>query len=111
MYSKNLIRGTLQPIILKLLEDNGRMYGYEITQKVKELSHGKIEFTEGALYPTLHKLESDGIVRTEKEYNGKRVRKYYLLTDIGNSVMTEKVNELTDFLATINLLLNAKSTS
>ena len=55
MYSKNLIKGTLQTIVLKQLEENGRMYGYEITQKVKEISDHKIEITEGALYPTLHK--------------------------------------------------------
>ena len=108
MYSKNLIKGTLQPILLKLLEDNGRMYGYEITQKVKELTEGKIEITEGALYPTLHKLEAEGVLTTEKEYIGKRVRKYYTLTTSGNSVVTQKVNELNDFMSTIGLILNSK---
>lgn len=109
MYSKNLIKGTLQPILLKLLEDNGRMYGYEITQKVKELTEGKIEITEGALYPTLHKLEAEGVLTTEKEYIGKRVRKYYTLTTSGNSVVTQKVNELNDFMSTIALILNSKA--
>ncbi|AEV31138.1 PadR family transcriptional regulator [Owenweeksia hongkongensis] len=109
MYSKNLIKGTLQPILLKLLEENGRMYGYEITQKVKELTDGKIEITEGALYPTLHKLEAEGVLTTEKEYIGKRVRKYYTLTTSGNSVVTQKVNELNDFMSTIGLILNSKA--
>lgn len=108
MYSKNLIKGTLQPIILKLLEEENRMYGYEITQKVKELTKGKIEITEGALYPTLHKLEAEGILQTEKEYIGKRVRKYYTLTKTGNSLAIDKVNELTDFIATIGLILKPK---
>lgn len=111
MYSKDLIKGTLRPIILKLLEEHGRMYGYEITQKVKELSRGKIEITEGALYPTLHKLEAEGVLTTEKEYIGKRVRKYYSLTNTGNSLVTEKVNELNDFLSTIRILLNSKATA
>ena len=109
MYSKNLIRGTLQPIILKLLKENGRMYGYEITQLVKELTAGKIEITEGALYPTLHKLESDGVLKTEKEYIGKRVRKYYSLTEDGQSVVADRVNELQDFLSTMMLLFNPKA--
>ncbi|WP_417602382.1 PadR family transcriptional regulator [Owenweeksia hongkongensis] len=109
MYSKNLIKGTLQPILLKLLEENGRMYGYEITQKVKELTDGKIEVTEGALYPTLHKLEAEGVLTTEKEYIGKRVRKYYTLTTSGNFVVTQKVNELNDFMSTIGLILNSKA--
>lgn len=108
MYSKNLIKGTLQTIILKQLAENGRMYGYEITQKVKELSNGKIEITEGALYPTLHKLEADGIVSTEKEFIGKRVRKYYTLTKNGSTVTVEKANELSDFIATIATILQPK---
>jgi len=60
MYSSELIKGTLKTIILKLLSEEKRMYGYEITQKVKELTGGKIQLTEGALYPTLHALEAQG---------------------------------------------------
>jgi PadR family transcriptional regulator, regulatory protein PadR len=105
MYSKELLKGTLQPIILNLLKENKRMYGYEMTQRVKELTNGKIEITEGALYPTLHKLESEGVLRVEEEYIGKRVRKYYMLTKTGTLVVKEKVKELNDFLATINILL------
>lgn len=111
MYPKDLLKGTLQPIILKLLEDNGRMYGYEITQKVKDLTSGKINITEGALYPTLHKLEADGIVKTEEEFIGKRVRKYYSLTHEGNTVAKQRVVEVSDFLATISSLLNIKPTT
>lgn len=109
MYSKDLIKGTLQPIILKLLEENTRMYGYEITQKVKEITQGKIEITEGALYPALHKLEAEGILQTEKEYIGKRIRKYYSLTKNGNAVVTNKINELKDFISTMNVLLTSKA--
>lgn len=111
MYPKDLLKGTLQPIILKLLEDNGRMYGYEITQKVKDLTAGKINITEGALYPTLHKLEADGVVKTEEEFIGKRVRKYYSLTHEGNSVAKQRVVEVSDFFATISSLLNIKPTT
>lgn len=111
MYSKDLVKGTLKPIILKLLQENKRMYGYEITQKVKELTKGKITITEGALYPTLHKLEADGVVKTEEEFIGKRVRKYYSLTESGNTVVNEKVSELSDFMLTVSSLLNLKTTA
>jgi DNA-binding PadR family transcriptional regulator len=57
MHSPELLKGTLQTIVLKLLKDHGKMYGYEITQRVKELSVGRILLTEGALYPAPHKLE------------------------------------------------------
>ncbi|WP_320054715.1 PadR family transcriptional regulator [uncultured Acetobacteroides sp.] len=109
MYSRELLKGTLQTIILKLLEDNGRMYGYEITQKVKLLTEGKISITEGALYPILHKLEADGTVTTEEEFIGKRIRKYYTLTVSGKTVTEGKVNELNDFISTIGVLLSPKS--
>jgi PadR family transcriptional regulator PadR len=93
MYSKELTKGTLQPIILKLLSNSEKMYGYEITQKVKELTKGKIDISEGALYPILHKLEADGILDTEKVFIGKRVRKYYKVTGPGKKVIEEITTE------------------
>ncbi|MHB1276763.1 MAG: PadR family transcriptional regulator [Bacteroidia bacterium] len=105
MYSKELLKGILQPVILNLLKEHKRMYGYEITQTVKKLTQGKIEITEGALYPILHKLESEGVLKVEDEYIGKRVRKYYRLTDSGVIAVREKVNEVNDFFSTISLLL------
>src|ERR1700750_343473 len=91
-YSTELIKGTLKTIVLKLLTDNKKMYGYEITQRVKELTQDKIQITEGALYPTLHSLEADGLVTTETEYMGKRVRKYYSLSAAGKARSKERVN-------------------
>lgn len=109
IYSSELIKGTLKTIVLKMLEDNGRMYGYEMTQKVKELTKERIQITEGALYPTLHALEQEGLVTTELEYNGKRARKYYSLSPDGKSKTTERVNELADFMNTMKFLLDIKT--
>ena len=67
IFSSELIKGTLKTIVLKLLSDNKKMYGYEITQRVKELTGDRIQLTEGALYPTLHSLEEEGLVTTELE--------------------------------------------
>lgn len=108
MFSSELVKGTLKTIILKLLADNERMYGYEITQKVKELSFDKIQITEGALYPTLHALEGEGLLLTETEYIGKRVRKYYSLSTNGKSKSKEKVNEFNLFLETMAAVLDLK---
>lgn len=108
MYSKELLKGTLKPIILKLLSEKGRMYGYEIAQHVKEISKGKILLKEGSLYPTLHSLKSDGLLETESVSLGKRTRKYYTLTEKGNARVVELVNELKDFMSTINLILTPK---
>lgn len=106
MYSKELLKGTLKTIILKLLSENGRMYGYEITQKVKELTADKIQLTEGALYPTLHKLEAAGLLYTQTEHIGKRIRKYYAVTESGNEKAVSMTVEFTDFVKTMLLLLN-----
>ncbi len=105
MYSKEIIKGTLKPIILKLLQEEERMYGYEITQKVKMLTANKIQITEGALYPLLHKLEAEGSVTTETEKIGKRVRKYYKLTPEGKARATELVEEFIDFMETMKSIL------
>jgi PadR family transcriptional regulator PadR len=107
-YSPELLKGTLKTIVLKLLGDHKKMYGYEITQRVKELTHDKIQITEGALYPTLHALEADGLVTTEVEYIGKRVRKYYSLSPAGKATSREKLKELTNFMDTMIALLDIK---
>lgn len=108
IYSSELIKGTLKTIVLQQLKQNGKMYGYEITQKVKELSKDRISITEGALYPTLHALEADGLVQTETEFIGKRVRKYYRLTPTGENKVMEKVNEFAEFMNTMKFLLDIK---
>lgn len=106
MHSPELLKGTLQTILLKVLKDNGRMYGYELTQRVKELSDERILLTEGALYPTLHKLEAEGMLKTEVVTIGKRVRKYYSLTAEGKSLVKERVSKLVEFIKTMSSVLN-----
>ena len=108
MHSPELLKGTLQTIVLKVLKDNGKMYGYEITQLVKELSDSRIMLTEGALYPTLHRLEADGLLRTEVVNIGKRVRKYYSLTTEGKALARDRVTEFVDFIKTMSVVLQVK---
>ena len=52
--NQKLYKGSLNTIILKLLGEKDKMYGYEITQKVKQITDGELNITEGALYPALH---------------------------------------------------------
>ena len=106
IFAPELIKGTFKTIVLKLLADNKKMYGYEITQKVKELTLDKIQITEGTLYPTLHALETEGLVTTETEYIGKRVRKYYSLSPSGKTKTKEKIKEFAEFVSTMQLVLD-----
>ena len=107
MYSKELLKGTLSAIVLKLLAKNGKMYGYQITQMVKQLSDDKILLKEGSLYPALHKLRDDGLIDVKTENIGKRVRHYYSLTPEGIKVKQEKETELKDFMYTINKIITS----
>lgn len=108
MSSSKLLKGSLATIILKLLEEQEKMYGYEITQKVKEITAGELKITEGALYPTLHKLEAENLLTTETQKVDGRVRKYYKLTEEGNEAAINKVAELEEFIVSLQKLLNPK---
>jgi len=111
MLSNELTKGTLKTIILKLLAEETKMYGYEITQHVKGLSEGKMILTEGALYPTLHKLEAEGLVKTKQVKVGKRMRKYYSLTPKGKKATVNKLAEFQEFINAMHLILKPKTTS
>ncbi|MCD8431771.1 PadR family transcriptional regulator [Tenacibaculum finnmarkense genomovar ulcerans] len=108
MGNQKLYKGSLQTIILKLLAQNEKMYGYEITQKVKELTKGELKITEGALYPALHKLEAEGLLDVEVAKVGNRLRKYYKLTQSGSKEVVNKLAEMQDFLKTMQQLVNPK---
>ena len=112
MQSKEFIRGTIKTIVLKLLAENKRMYGYEISQRVEDISKNEIHLTYGALYPILYKMEDEGLLVTETEIVENRARKYYSLTKKGNEVAKVKVSELEKFVDIIKtLLLPAPKTS
>ncbi|MFA6261857.1 MAG: PadR family transcriptional regulator [Bacteroidia bacterium] len=105
MASSDLLKGMLKPIILKLLHEKGRMYGYEITQLMKEITNGEVALTFGALYPILHKLEKDGIVKTEQEVINNRNRIYYSISKKGASKAQEKIAELEEIVQTLKVFL------
>lgn len=105
MYSKELLKGTLEVIVLKLLSEHEKMYGYELSQKVKEETEGKIHLKDGSLYPALHKLTKDGILTFEEVNIGKRVRKYYKLTTKGEEQKQILLDEMRDFIKTMEKVI------
>lgn len=108
MANSKLYKGSLQTIILKLLEENDKMYGYEITQKVKAITKGELNITEGALYPALHKLEADGYLEAEIINIGNRMRKYYKLTEQGTKETSNRLQELQEFIKNMQHIVNPK---
>jgi len=85
------------------------MYGYEITQHIKEITKGEMVITEGALYPALHKMEADGLIFSELASVGGRQRKYYLLSEDGQKSISTQLKELNGFLENLSLVLNLKT--
>ena len=105
MYSKELLKGTLSAMVLKLLSEQERMYGYEISQRVKEISDGKIVLKDGSLYPALQKMTSDGLLSFKEESVGGRTRKYYYITKNGKKETVLYMEELRDFINTLNKIV------
>lgn len=87
--NKDLIAASSTPLVLAILAE-GDSYGYAILQRVRELSGGRMEWTDGMLYPVLHRLERLGCVeaRWKVVENGRR-RKYYRITRKGRSQLAE----------------------
>ncbi len=106
--SNKLYKGTLTNIVLKLLHENGRMYGYEITKKTKEQTNNGFTITEGALYTILHKLEAEEVLEVEYEIVEGRTRKYYKLSEKGEKEAVLKIEELKEFLNNLTIFLNPK---
>lgn len=103
----SFLKGSLTTIIMKLLEQNSRMYGYEMTRAVRDITSGKMEIGEAALYPALHKLVAEGVLETTSEIVDGRLRKYYSLSRKGKKETKERVRALQESLAQLQLLLNS----
>jgi len=83
MVSKQLMAASTRPIILAILV-RGEDYGYSIIQKVKDISGGSLEWTDGMLYPVLQRMEMDGLISSQwKAADGGRPRRYYRITGAG----------------------------
>jgi len=83
MISKALVAASTKPMILSILV-SGEDYGYQIIQRVKDISGGTLQWSDNMLYPVLHRLENDGLIVSRwKVSDGGRLRKYYRLTDKG----------------------------
>ena len=87
--SKDLVAASATPLVLAILSE-GESYGYAIIKRVGELSGGELQWTDGMLYPVLHRLEKQGLIEsyTETSDSGRR-RKYYHLKRSGSKALAE----------------------
>lgn len=102
--NSDLMRGVAEPVVLKLLSER-MMYGYEIIRLVNERTNGAFQWKEGTLYPCLHRLEEQGLIRSQWELTGSKPRRYYSITGKGMAAMQERVEEARSFAGALTLLL------
>ena len=108
-FSKDLIRGSIVPIVLALLKDRP-MYGYEIVKVVNARTGGRLEWKEGTLYPTLHRLQAGGFISARwadapaDEAPGRK-RKYYSIARKGRTELARRREEWRQFDLAVNAIM------
>lgn len=109
--NKDLIAASSTPLVLAILAE-GDSYGYAILQRVRELSNGRMEWTDGMLYPVLHRLERLNHVKARWEVaeTGRR-RKYYSITSHGRAQLAEERKQWQAVDATLRCVWQALSLS
>jgi len=87
---KDLVAASATPLVLAILSE-GESYGYALAKRVRELSDGELEWSDGMLYPLLHRVERMGWVTTTwRTPDEGRRRKYYALTDAGRATLADQ---------------------
>ena len=90
---QNLTKNCNEALILTILQ-SGRKHGYQLALEIDEKSEGRFKFKHGTLYPILHKLEKDGLIKGSWKQEGpKRKRKYYSLTAKGKKYTQKQIEE------------------
>jgi DNA-binding PadR family transcriptional regulator len=94
MVSKDLVAASAAPLVLLILR-RGPSYGYAITKQVHALSRGRMKWSDGMLYPVLHRLEKKGFVEAFEKIEHGRVRRYYRLTRAGQTELVQQREQWT----------------
>lgn len=103
--NKELLKGCMKTIVLQMLKRK-TMHGYELLATIKESSAGKLEVTEGTLYPLLHSLEEDGfVVAIWEKGAGQRKRRVYEITKEGRKLLKDRTQELNEFMSVVGALI------
>jgi PadR family transcriptional regulator PadR len=107
MISKHLTAASTRPIILGILRQ-GRSYGYFIIKQIKEMSGGKMEWSDGMLYPVLHRLEKQKLISSAWVLEESRPRKYYEITGKGKAALAADKEQWTQVNAVLEQLWGSK---
>ena len=103
-FQRDLVRGSLDLVVLSVLA-GGKKYGYLIQKEVREASAARVDLPAGTLYPLLHRLEDDGLVRRSWDDSTGRERKWYELTAAGRKRLAAQAQEWSDYAQCVRQLL------
>src|SRR5262245_13059407 len=103
-FNPELMRGSLDLMVLAVLA-SGRKYGYLLQQDLREASRGLVDVQAGTLYPLLHRLESDKLIRSKWDESTGRRRKWYELTDPGRKRLAAQAREWHEYAECLRALL------
>ena len=104
-YGRELLKGSTDSLLLYLI-NNQPMYGYQIIKEIEKKSNGYFQFKEGTLYPALHRLEKEGLIRGkwQKLPNGQE-RRYYHIQEKGQMVLNERLTTWRDFSKAVDMVM------
>mgnify|MGYP001034430717 FL=1 len=108
-YGRELLKGNTDSLLLCLINSQPT-YGYQIVKELEKRSNGYFHFKEGTLYPALHRLEKDKLIRSEwQELPNGQERRYYYMTGKGQRVLAKKVATWQDFSAAVRAIIQPKT--
>lgn len=103
-FGPDLLRGSLDLMVLSILAGEST-YGYVLQQRLREASGDLVQIQAGTLYPLLHRLETDGLIRSRWDESTARKRKWYDLTAAGKRRLTAQAQEWDRYVACIQAVL------
>ena len=105
-YGRELLKGSTDSLLLCLLSSQP-MYGYQIIKELRMKSQGYFQFKEGTLYPALHRMERDGLIKGRwQKLPGGQERRYYSITEKGQNTFSERSAAWRGFAEAVNLVIS-----
>lgn len=107
-FSKELLKGAAEIIVLQVLEECGEAYGYQLIKSIRTMSDSVFDFQEGTLYPLLYRLEQKKYLTSEEKSTppSGKIRRYYSLTNAGRKVLRSRAKEIGFFLDSLKQVLH-----
>ncbi len=104
-YLPDLLRGNTETLLLFLVDELEDTYGYRLIKEMGKRSQGFFQFKEGTVYPTLRKLENEGLIQGEwREMPNGQERRYYRVTEKGKEALGKKVAMWQNFTTAVNII-------